>query len=347
MISHTGDVLLRIVAWTFVPDFVTRGIIRYLFPSQTSNPTFYRRTFATVIAGYLLYNIYIASTTTPPNFYQILKVPVDADENTLKMAFRVFARKNHPDRAGPKAEHLFIQVRDAYDGLRHPIKRFAYDRFGPDIFGWESCGTPRECVNSGLLGSIGFYIASTFFMGVTWLFGARDSGSFWRYVLFFGLFVTELSFVLAPSPHSLLAGLFPQRVPFQHVQYIHQLFLSVSIAIQRIYPALLPDLVDAQELSREVDPEVLAAATGQIAMLARNVETETRRMVVSDLRTLHVAAGVHDPKTEFVPSALSSSILDTLRTRAVAQSAKQRAARVSAHAGGPHAEEEKRQRHGV
>ena len=36
----------------------------------------------------------------PDNYYAILGVPVDADEDTLKRAYRQLARRYHPDLAG-------------------------------------------------------------------------------------------------------------------------------------------------------------------------------------------------------------------------------------------------------
>jgi DnaJ-class molecular chaperone len=66
----------------------------------------------------------------PPNFYEVLHVPPDVDENGLKLAFRQFARYNHPDRpgVGPEGQALFILVRDMYEALKNPVVRFAYDR---------------------------------------------------------------------------------------------------------------------------------------------------------------------------------------------------------------------------
>jgi len=51
----------------------------------------------------------------PPNFYEILGVPPDVDESGLKLAFRAFARRNHPDKAGPQGKELFMYVRDAFE----------------------------------------------------------------------------------------------------------------------------------------------------------------------------------------------------------------------------------------
>jgi curved DNA-binding protein CbpA len=63
-----------------------------------------------------------------PNYYEILGVAPSADENALKLAFRQFAKRYHPDRVGPQGEALFITVRDAFEALKNPTVRFAYDR---------------------------------------------------------------------------------------------------------------------------------------------------------------------------------------------------------------------------
>lgn len=65
----------------------------------------------------------------PRNFYEILNVSPDIDESGLKFAFRAFARKNHPDRVGKAGESVFIEVRDAFEALKDPVVRFAYDRY--------------------------------------------------------------------------------------------------------------------------------------------------------------------------------------------------------------------------
>lgn len=77
---------------------------------------------------YLIYNFIDASSGLPKNFYELLGVNPHSDEGTLKSAFRAFARKNHPDRIGPAGEALFIDVRDAFEALKDPVVRFAYDR---------------------------------------------------------------------------------------------------------------------------------------------------------------------------------------------------------------------------
>ncbi len=73
------------------------------------------------------------------NYYDILGVPENADEQTIKKAYRELAKKYHPDRhKGDKAaEEKFKEISEAYGVLSDPQKRAQYDqmrRFGGGTF---------------------------------------------------------------------------------------------------------------------------------------------------------------------------------------------------------------------
>jgi molecular chaperone DnaJ len=73
---------------------------------------------------------------TKSDFYEVLGVSRDADGNVLKSAFRKLAMQYHPDRnpGDHTAEVKFKEVSAAYECLRDPQKRAAYDRFGHAAF---------------------------------------------------------------------------------------------------------------------------------------------------------------------------------------------------------------------
>ena len=66
------------------------------------------------------------------DYYEVLGCRKDADEATLKKAFRRLAMKYHPDRNpdDPKAEASFREAKEAHEILSDKSKRAAYDQFG-------------------------------------------------------------------------------------------------------------------------------------------------------------------------------------------------------------------------
>lgn len=74
--------------------------------------------------------------STEVDYYELLEVERTADEATIKSSYRKLAMKYHPDRnAGCKDnEAKFKAVNEAYDCLKDPQKRAAYDRFGHAAF---------------------------------------------------------------------------------------------------------------------------------------------------------------------------------------------------------------------
>jgi len=67
------------------------------------------------------------------DYYQILGIKRDASQDDIKRAYRRLARKYHPDvNKDPDAENRFKDVGEAYEVLKDPEKRAAYDKFGSD-----------------------------------------------------------------------------------------------------------------------------------------------------------------------------------------------------------------------
>ncbi len=66
--------------------------------------------------------------TSPKDAYAVLGVDPAADDATIAAAYRVLARRFHPDIAGESATRRMMRINAAWDMLRSPTRREAYDQ---------------------------------------------------------------------------------------------------------------------------------------------------------------------------------------------------------------------------
>jgi len=84
--------------------------------------------------------------------YEVLAVAPDADEETLRRAYRLRLRQTHPDTGGDAA--MFVQVQRAWELVGTPEARAAYDRghgfgaqatsYAPDAPVWRPASAPAD-----------------------------------------------------------------------------------------------------------------------------------------------------------------------------------------------------------
>jgi molecular chaperone DnaJ len=107
------------------------------------------------------------------DFYEILGVSRNADEESLKKAFRNKALEYHPDRnKDPGAEAKFKEINEAYHVLSDPEMRSRYDQYGHDGIGNGNGGFARDFDGADIFGGFGD-IFDSFFGGFS---GTRTRG---------------------------------------------------------------------------------------------------------------------------------------------------------------------------
>jgi len=84
------------------------------------------------------------ANVTKLDFYEVLSVSRDANDQELKTAYRKLAMQYHPDRnpGDHAAEEKFKECSEAYQVLSDPDKRAAYDRYGHAAFNGGGGGNP-------------------------------------------------------------------------------------------------------------------------------------------------------------------------------------------------------------
>ncbi len=110
------------------------------------------------------------------DYYEVLGVEKNADEATIKKAYRSLAKKYHPDmNPGDKeAEMKFKEVNEAYDVLSDSDKRAKYDQYGHAAF--DPAGGGAGGAGFGGFGDFGDIFSSFFGGGFGGSSSARRNG---------------------------------------------------------------------------------------------------------------------------------------------------------------------------
>lgn len=82
----------------------------------------------------------------PDDYYELLEIERTADDGTIKSSYRKLAMRYHPDKnPGCKdSEARFKAISEAYDVLKDPQKRAAYNQYGKAAFQNGGGGGPQD-----------------------------------------------------------------------------------------------------------------------------------------------------------------------------------------------------------
>ncbi|WVO12963.1 hypothetical protein L204_100572 [Cryptococcus depauperatus] len=210
-------------------------------PAPKGSPTYirnYRITFTGIIVIWQAYTL-LREGIGEDEWYSQLGVSSNVDDVGLKNAFRALARKYHPDKIEGNDDH-FISARKSYENLSDPVKRYAYDRFGPSIVEWKAKSI-REYIMLGLQQSMGFYLISGGIMLMLTLLGRAQAGSLYIKIIFVLLFVVELQLILYPviEEPTILSQIFVPPTLLYKPQFIiisllHRMFTSLSVSLNQL-----------------------------------------------------------------------------------------------------------------
>ncbi|BDD60475.1 hypothetical protein MPDQ_006754 [Monascus purpureus] len=300
--------ILSYIGWAVLPNYAT-SILQNIYYGitiragdprpQPPSPRYYRhrrRIFILVITSYLLYTLYDAfyQIQLRGDFYRVLGVSPLSDNRTVKSRFRLLATMHHPDKlahtdSAEGADQYFVFLKMAQDTILDPTKRFAYDRFGPDIVGWNDRKTMQDFVYGSLKTLAVQYIGGFLTMVILNFVWWSDWGRYWRFYTFFALITLELFLITHPRALFVPDALLPEGLrnllhisvdqpsfyllPFQISALARRVSVTLHIFISQIAPT------GASKTSMEQLSPQTVQCLGQLMQLARATDAEATRLV--------------------------------------------------------------------
>jgi hypothetical protein len=255
-----------------------------------------RRIHILVVSAYLLYTIYEADfeLRRASSFYADLSVPTTATEREIKTRFRRLAALHHPDKVASddaNASNYFLHLKTASDTLLDPARRFAYDRFGPEVVEWQHCKTIRDYVGRGAQQLIPYYGVAAAFMYALGLLGYLDWGRFERWLVLVIMFVFELHTVTRPNHPAFLSKLLnpllsfwgarAPYLPFQAILLARKLSITIYIAFSQIGPMLAADTSQGKVTVAQKGNEetVVRQSLERLEITARSLDADAGRLL--------------------------------------------------------------------
>lgn len=246
-----------------------------------------------VYAMYMLFTIYEVDLDlrTSGNLYRDLGVPLDVDDRGINTKWRRLNIQYHPDKVeGDQmaANNYYVHLKNAKDVLIDPVKRFAYDRFGNDVFECQSCITildyERYALGGRLLQGVSIAVA---LMAANTL-GYFKDGAYWRYLALLTLLYFEARTAMRPDHPPILTKLLnplltstrlrPSYLPFEFLILIRKSAYSAAIFLGLLIPLYREQRPQASaqgEDSEEARHKQIDRLTG----LAREVQSDSTRLL--------------------------------------------------------------------
>lgn len=113
----------------------------------------------------------------------ILRYSINPEDIHLLISVVCSAAQYHPDKitsneVRQNADAYFVHLKLASDTLLSPVKRFAYDRFGPGILEWRQCSSFQDYILRGFQVLAPYYFGGIIFLFALSVLGYLDGGSY-------------------------------------------------------------------------------------------------------------------------------------------------------------------------
>lgn len=286
----------------FAPPIVENLALRAFYkvrPDVKPAPNHPYRARCAIVGLYIAYTFLKMAWGYQPNVFKLLNVPIDADETRLNKAWKAYARRNHPDRVGlNKDTTLFVHARESYQLIQDPIRRVAYEKFGPSISQWRHCITLQDYIKRGLPGVFMYYLATFLSMTALSYFNTSyKSTAYMRFALFFAMLTMELHLLTRPIPGFFKMAMIAKPMPYEIISFMHTLWLMFNIAIAQLGPQtkqvkgidndsirkLKPYLDDSQKVTMKSLEEVTDALESNIKALKKSGQPKEKvRRVIKE-----------------------------------------------------------------
>ena len=169
------------------------------------------------------------------------------------------------------------------------MKRFAYDRFGPDMLKWQHCKTIRDYITTGFQNSaLPLYAGSVIFLCALSFTSYLQYGKFWRYLTFASLFVLEYHTVTRPYFSPLLTKILnpilgtltahAPLLPFQLIILARKATFTSFVALSQL-GNLFPQPPSMTATSSQLDQHQLARLEG----ISQASQAEASRLLQMDM----------------------------------------------------------------
>lgn len=188
-----------------------------------------------------------------------------------------------------RANDYYVHLKQARDVILDPVKRFAYDRFGPEILGrCQTCLTVKEYVDNALVTIATNYGALFVFLVGANALGFLKDGSYWRYLGLLAVATFDIRTAMRPDFPPILTKylnplvsslhLRPAYLPFQATAIVKKASISLAQFLGLLMPLYRDNPNNPQRPSEDTE-EVRHKQLDRLSAFVAESNKESTRLL--------------------------------------------------------------------